>query len=320
MNNKSNICVVGAGRWGMNHVRTLTSMNSLGGVVEFNETQIKMVKTLAPDVPVFKTLEEALEQNFEGYTIATPPSTHHSLAKTIMEASRHVMTEKPLTLTVEEAEDLYKISQVNKVNLMVGHVMLFHPAFMKIKEMIDKGMLGKLQYMYSNRLNMGTLRTEENVFWSFAPHDIALFEWFAGASPTYIQASGSDFITSGVHDTTITSLKYPNHISGHIFVSWLHPFKEHRFVIIGDKGMLCFEDNKDGKPLMFYDKHVEMENNIPIPKNGITRHIEYDSGMPLTQELQYFIDHCNGTPLEKADAASAVETIKVLAQVSEQLT
>lgn len=319
MEYKDKICVAGAGRWGMNHVRTLKNLNCLGGVVEFNEAQIEAVKKVAPGIPIFKTLEEALDHPFNGFTVATPPVTHHSMAKTIMEAGHHVMTEKPLTLTVEDAEDLDQISRVNKVNLMVGHVLLFHPAFMKIKEMLDKGMLGRLQYMYSNRLNMGTLRTEENVFWSFAPHDIALFDWFAGASPTYIQASGSDFITTGVHDTTTTSLKYPDNIAGHIFVSWLHPFKEHRFVIIGDKGMLRFEDNKDGKPLLFYDKQVVMENNMPIPKSGITRHIEYDSGMPLTLELQYFIDHCDGTPLQKADAASAVETIKVLAKVSEQL-
>lgn len=319
MENKNKICVVGAGRWGMNHVRTLKNLDMLGGVVEFNEVQIEMVKNLAPDAQIFKTLEAALEHPFKGYTLATPPITHHALAKTIMEDGNHVMVEKPLTLTVEDAEDLYKISRENKVNLMVGHVLLFHPAFMKIKEMIDKGVLGKLQYMYSNRLNMGTLRTEENVFWSFAPHDIALFEWFAGTAPSNIQASGSDFVTPGVHDTTITFFKYANNISGHIFVSWLHPFKEHRFVIIGDKGMVRFEDSLDGKPLMFYDKQVVMENNQPIPKNGMNRHLEYDSGMPLTLELQYFIDHCDGTPLEKADAASAVETIKVLAQVSEQL-
>jgi len=313
------ICVVGAGRWGMNHVRTLKNLNALGGVVEFNEAQIEIVRELAPDVPIFNTIEEALKHPFKGYTIATPPRTHHSLAKTIMEAGHHVMTEKPLTLAVENAEDLYKISQVNKVNLMVGHVLLFHPAFMKIKEMIDEGMLGKLQYMYSNRLNLGTLRTDENVFWSFAPHDIALFEWFAGGSPTEIRVSGSDFITPGVHDTTTTLLKYANNISGHIYVSWLHPFKEHRFVIIGDKGMVRFEDAQDGKPLLFYDKQVVMKSGIPVPRNGATKQIDYGTDMPLTAELQYFIDHCDGTPLEKANAASAVESIKTLARVSEQL-
>ncbi len=319
MNTETKICVVGAGRWGMNHVRTLKNLDALGGVVEFDEAQIETVKELAPGVFIYTTVEEALEQSFLGFTIVTPPLTHHLLAKTIMEAGHPVMVEKPFTLSVEEAEDLYRISQANKVNLMVGHVLLFHPAFMKIKEMIEEGIIGKLQYMYSNRLNLGTLRTDENVFWSFAPHDIALFEWFAKGSPIDIQASGSDFITPGIHDTTTTSLKYSDNISGHIFVSWLHPFKEHRFVVIGDKGMICFEDSKEGKPLLFYDKQVVMKSGMPVPRDGATKQIKYGSDMPLTAELQYFIDHCDGTALEKANAASAVESIKTLARVSEQL-
>jgi predicted dehydrogenase len=179
----------------------------------------------------------------------------------------------------------WHIAKENNVNLMVGHVLLFHPAFEKIKELIDEGTLGDIQYIYSNRLNLGTIRAEENVFWSFAPHDIALFQWLTSSFPQKITSNGLDIIQNGIHDTTITTLEYPDRLMRHIYVSWLHPFKEHRFVVIGAKGMIRFEDSIKGKPLIFYDKSIAWEQGKPIPKSGNTSRIEYESGMPLTREL-----------------------------------
>ena len=156
---------------------------------------------------------------------------------------------------------------------MVGHLLLFHPAFTKIKQFLDDGYLGKLQYIYSNRLNLGTIRSDENVFWSFAPHDISLFQYFFQNNPIEVVSRGIDILQHGIHDSTITSLKYPNNTMGHIFVSWLHPFKEHRFVIVGSKGMIHFEDSLSNKPLLFYDKSVMFKGDIPIAEIGPTKQI-----------------------------------------------
>jgi len=201
----------------------------------------------------------------------------------------------------------------------VGHVLLFHPAFQKIKQMLTDGTLGKLQYLYSNRINLGTIRTEENVFWSFAPHDIALFQYLTESMPVKVTSRGMDILQDGVHDTTITTLEYPGKTMGHIFVSWLHPFKEHRFVVVGSKGMIRFEDSQEGKPLVYYDKSVSWQEGKPIPRSGAAWFVEYDNTMPLTAELKYFTDHLNGDPITISNGESAVEVMKILEDATENL-
>ena len=151
---------------------------------------------------------------------------------------------------------------------MVGHLLLFHPAFIKIKNIIDEGKIGEIQYIYSNRLNLGSFRNDENVLWSFAPHDISLFNYFFEEFTIQMYFSnGVDILQKGIHDTSITSFKYDGNKMGHIFVSWLHPFKEHRFVIIGSKGMLHFEDAGESKKLIFYKKSVDLNGDLPISKS-----------------------------------------------------
>jgi len=218
-----------------------------------------------------------------------------------------------------DALRLHELSIKHNVNLMVGHVLLFHPAFQKIKDLIEDGTLGDLQYLYSNRLNLGTIRTEENVFWSFAPHDVALFQWLTGSYPEMINSSGMDILQNGIHDTTVTTLEYRQKLMGHIYVSWLHPFKEHRFVVVGSKGMIRFEDSLEGKPLVFYDKSVTWDNGKPIPRSGPTRDVRFEDGMPLTRELQYFVDHLNGESIKISNSEHAIEVMKILETATESL-
>ena len=309
MKNNRKICVVGAGRWGMNHVRTLHELGALGGIVETNSDILRLIQTEFKDIEYFGNLDDAFNYGFRGFTVATPAETHYDIARKIIKNGTHLLVEKPITLNSADAISLHKLAIENKVNLMVGHVLLFHPAFEKIKDLIDGRTLGDIQYIYSNRLNLGTIRTEENVFWSFAPHDIALFQWLTGSSPDEITSHGLDILQNGIHDTTITTLEYPDRLMGHIYVSWLHPFKEHRFVVVGSKGMIRFEDSVEGKPLVFYDKSIEWKEGKPIPKSGNTSRIEYESGMPLTRELQYFIDHLDNDTIDKCTGESAIEVV-----------
>ena len=315
-----NVCVVGAGYWGKNHIRILHELGFLGGIVESNKETLNRFAEQYPDVKGFLSLNEALQdKSFLGFTVATPAKTHYSVAKQAMEAGKHVLVEKPLALEKKHAEKLIHLSEKNNVNLMVGHVLLFHPAIKKIKELINKGKIGKLQYIYSNRLNLGQVRMEENVFWSLAPHDISVFQYFTNSFPTSIHASGSAFLQEGIHDSTLTQLKYPSGVEGHIFVSWLHPFKEHRLVVIGTEAMITFEDSSEGKPLKLYAKKIDMEKGIPEKIDGPVTLIDYEQKMALTEELQYFVSHLDGKKPNIANGQHALEVIKILIIANKQL-
>ena len=315
------VCVIGAGYWGKNHIRTLYELGNLGGIVESNSETLKRFAEQYPDVKGYLSLGDALQDGqFSGFTVATPAETHFPLAKQIMEAGKHVLVEKPLTLQEDHAEELVRLSEENNVNIMVGHVLLFHPAIKKIKGLIDSGKIGKLQYIYSNRLNLGQVRTEENVFWSLAPHDISIFQYFTDAFPEAIHASGSTFLQKGIHDSTLTQFKYPNGVEGHIFVSWLHPFKEHRLVVIGSEAMITFEDSSEGKPLKLYAKKFDMAKGVPEKIDGPVTLIDYEQKMALTEELQYFVDHLEGKKPNIANGNHALEVMKILIEASQQLT
>ena len=191
---KKNICVVGAGYWGKNHIKTLNQLNSLKGVVEINDHSLKNLSKEYPGIQLHDSIEASLQEDYDGFVIATPAITHYEIAKILISAKKPVLIEKPMALSNEEAKELVELSEQHNVNVLVGHVLLFHPAVIKIKSMIKRGDIGNLQYLYSNRLNLGKVRTEENAFWSFAPHDIAIFQYLTGSTPKIINATGSTFL------------------------------------------------------------------------------------------------------------------------------
>lgn len=309
------ICVVGGGHWGQNHIRTMHELGNLGGIVESNPARLKELLEKYP-VKGFNDVEAALKENFDGFTIAVPAPLHFEIAKQIIESGKPVMVEKPLTLSSESSKELVELAKKHNVQLMVGHVLLFHPAIKKIKEVIDAGKIGELYYIYSNRLNLGTVRTEENVFWSFAPHDISVLDYLVGKPSIDIDSKGSRFLQKNVYDYTLTQLSYPNNVQAHIFVSWLHPFKEQRLVVIGSKGMILFEDSSKKKEIKFYNKQIEFEQGIPVKVENPDEIIPYDRKQPLAEELKYFVENMDGT-IEIANGASGYEVVKVLERSQE---
>lgn len=312
------ICVVGSGRWGRNHVRTLDEIGHLAGLVEVDDDRRGQFKEQYPYLEVHPNIDAALVAGFDGYTVATPAHTHYSVARKILEAGNPCLVEKPLALSSAQAKDLKQIATANGQQLMVGHLLLFHPAIQTIKSIIESGKLGKLQYIYSNRINLGTVRTEENILWSFAPHDICIFQHFIGAKPIKVSSHGGAFVQPHIHDTTMTTIEYPDNVMCHNYVSWLHPFKEHRIVVIGSKGMLSFEDSMGEKPLRFYEKGIDFVNGEPTPRDGPTEEIAYEEASPLTEELTYFVENMNGQ-IELADADNAIEVLEILEAASECL-
>lgn len=307
------ICVIGGGRWGQNHIRTLYEMGNLGGIVEANPKRLQELLGKYP-VKGYSDVETALQDSFDGFTIAAPAPLHYEIAKLLLQNGKSVLVEKPMTLSAETSLELVELAKSKGAQLMVGHVLLFHPAIIKIKELIDSGKIGELYYIYSNRLNLGTVRTEENVFWSLAPHDVSIFDYFVGKPAISIKARGQKFLQPNVYDSTLAQLTYPGNVHGHIFASWLHPFKEHRLVVIGSEGMLSFEDSSTDKNIVFHNKRIQFEGGIPAKVEAPDEIIPYEKKMPLTEELSYFVNNLDGK-IEVADGQSGYEVVKVLEEV-----
>lgn len=314
------ICVVGAGRWGKNHIRTLHELGCLGGVAEASGDTRAELAALYPDLKIYADLREAEKAGFDGFTVATPAETHFEIAKFLLEAGHPVLVEKPMAMSSAEARELAQIGSKSGVPAMTGHVLLFHPAIEKIGEFVRSGRIGKLQYLYSNRLNLGTVRKEENILWSFAPHDISIFQTLIGSAPTEVVSRGGAFVQPQVQDSTMTVLTYPDNVVGHIFVSWLHPFKEHRLIVIGSKGMISFEDSSGDRSLKFYEKGIDWIQGEPVKHDGVIESVDYDPTPPLTRELAYFIDLiATGGTATISNADSAIEVLEILERASASL-
>ena len=292
---KEKICVIGGGRWGENHIRTLYEMGNLAAVVEPNENRLQELKEKY-GMTALTSLEEALENSFDGYVVSSSAETHYEIGKRILERGFPCLIEKPMTMNSREAEDLVQTAREHHANFMVAHILLFHPAINKIKELIDEGNVGELYYMYSTRIKFGVVRTEENVFESFAPHDIAILNYFADAPASSMELHRGYFLQKDICDYVLAYLEYENNLKAHIQVSWLHPFKEQRVVVVGSKGMLWFDDAGD-KKVYFTDKHVEWKDGIPECVETDSIAIPYDnSQLPLERELRYFVAHLEEPP------------------------
>ncbi len=319
---KINLAIIGAGRWGFNHVRTAASLlppqNIL--VCDVNNASLEKVKQLNPSLNTTNNIDEIIKlKDINAVIIATPAETHYAIAKVMLENSKNVLVEKPITLQLDEAKELDNISSKAELKLMVGHVILYHPAVVKIKEEIKKNTIGKLQYIYSNRLNLGAIRSEENILWSFAPHDISIIQFLTESYPYEITANGASFIQNKIEDTTLTYLKYPGGINAHIFVSWLNPFKEQRMVVIGEEGMFVFEDTLPEDKLKFYKKGFKNNNGIIEKFDNNYQVVPIENKMPLTEEHIHFYESIINNTQPYTDGKHAVEVLRILVEATKSL-
>lgn len=218
-----------------------------------------------------------------------------------------------MALSISDAEEMQKVALETDRILMVGHLLEYHPAILKLRELIDSGELGKINYIYSNRLNFGKVRTEENALWSFAPHDVAVILRLLGQSPIEVSASGGSYLTQDVADVTVSNLRFSNNCRAHIFVSWLHPYKEQRLVVVGDKKMAIFNDVAAyGEKLQLYPQRVEFDGTLPILKKEDAEFIEHGDTEPLLEECAHFLGCIKTRKTPLTDAQSGIETLKVL--------
>jgi UDP-2-acetamido-3-amino-2,3-dideoxy-glucuronate N-acetyltransferase len=308
---KNKICVIGAGGWGKNHINTLNRLGNLYGIVDKDKNILNNYNNLNEDCNFHSSVEEAILFGYDGYIIATPAETHYPIAKKLLSHSKNILVEKPVCLTSKDAEELYELAKSNHCFIMGGHLLLFHPAFLKIKSLIDSNKIGDVLYMYSNRLNFGKVRSHENAMWSLAPHDISLLLLFCKNFPEKINYNGFELLGRKIEDSSVSSFVFPGKIGAHIFVSWLHPFKEHRFVVIGKKGMLVYEDSSERKEILFYDKTVNHNEMMTLNDEG-SNAIEYDSGYPLDAQLNFFIKSIESKSNNLDNFKLSINVVKIL--------
>ncbi len=308
------IALVGCGYWGKNLCRNFNAIGVLSQVVDATEAGQANARAIAPGVAVSSSFDEVLEDpSIKALALATPAETHADLAVRAMEAGKDVFVEKPMALTLEDAEKMKAVADGNDRVLMVGHLLEYHPAVLKLRQLIDSGELGKINYVYSNRLNFGKVRTEENALWSFAPHDVAVILRLIGDFPQEISATGGSYLTEGLADVTVSNLLFPNDSRAHIFVSWLHPFKEQRLVVIGDNKMAIFNDVAPyGEKLVLYPQTVEFEGDMPILRKEDAQLVEYPDAEPLREECLHFVDSVASRNRPLTDSQSGIDVLKVL--------
>ncbi len=259
------IAVVGCGAWGKNLVRNFKALGALAAV---HDADADSARSNAAEAGVAAlSLDDLLaSDDIDGVVVATPAETHGAMARMALEAGKHTFVEKPLSLDVAEAGRLCDLARGRSLVLMVGHLMQYHPAFLKLDELVRADTLGDLRYIYSTRLNLGRIRREENILWSFAPHDISMILSLAGAMPRTVQATGACYLHDVIADVTTTHLEFANGINAHVFVSWLHPFKEQKLVCVGERAMAVLDDCLEwGEKLKVYDHRIEWRDGHPTP-------------------------------------------------------
>jgi predicted dehydrogenase/acetyltransferase-like isoleucine patch superfamily enzyme len=305
------IAVIGCGHWGKNLVRNFAELGALAAVADANAASAQ-AQASQHHVAV-KTVDEILtDTTITGVVIAAPAAQHAALATQALTAGKHVFVEKPLALTVAEAEQLATLAATKKKTLMVGHLLHYHPVFLKLQKMVQAGEFGALRYVYSNRLNLGKFRTEEDVLWSFAPHDISMILGLTGAAPSEVFAHGAANLTNQIADTVNLQMQFESGVRAHVLVSWLHPTKEQKLVVIGEKLMAVFDDGQPWEQkLALYRHDVEWTDNVPTPVKADVEYTAVAQSEPLKNECQHFLDAITGKPV-RTDAAEGIRVLQVL--------
>ena len=313
------VAVVGCGPWGRNHVRNYAELGALEALADLDPQAARELSDKHGARAL--TLDQVLaDKAIEAVVFATPAALHYEHGRRALEAGKHVLIEKPLAARVEEAVELCALAERLDRRLMVGHILQYHPAFLKLREIVREGRLGRLQYVYSNRLNLGKIRREEDILWSLAPHDVSMILSLLGTEPTSVEAVGGYFLHQSIADVTTTHLGFPGGEQAHIFVSWLHPYKEQRLVVVGSDAMAVFDDGEPWKrKLQLYPHKVAWRDNLPVSSRADPIPIPVEPGEPLKQECLHFLDCVRTGARPRTDGREGLRVLRVLSRASEAL-
>lgn len=311
---QSAVAVIGSGYWGKNLVRNYYELGALKLICDKNETVLAGFKKQYPEVDTCLALHDVLSRkDIDGVVIATPAETHYTLAREALLVNKHVYVEKPLVLDEREGEELISLADERKRVLMVGHLLQYHPAFVRLKELASKGDLGRINYIHSQRLNLGKIRREENILWSFAPHDISMILSLAQEEPEGVLTTGGFYLHKKIADVTTTHLDFPSGLRAHIFVSWLHPFKVQELVVVGDRKMAVFDDTLPwGEKLLLYAHEIKWQDNVPVPAKAEPEKLDIPQAEPLRVECQQFLECMTNGKQPLTDGREGLKVLKIL--------
>ena len=306
--------VIGTGHWGRNLLRNFHALGALDALCDTRPEARGEFAALYPDVRVYSEAGEVMASDaLDAVVIATPAETHGTLVAQALDAGKHVFVEKPLCLDVAEARMLGAAASERGLTLMVGHLLLYHPAFRALAGVVAQGRLGDLRYIYSHRLSLGKIRRHENALWSFAPHDISMILRLVGSLPERVVANGGTYLSPEVADTTLSHMNFAQGVQAHIFVSWLHPYKDHRLVVVGRDAMAEFNDVKTGPDkLLLYPHSVGWEGDVSTVNKATAEPLAYGDAEPLAVECSHFLDCVVRGVSPDSDAAEGTRVLQVL--------
>lgn len=317
---KTTVACIGAGSWGRNLVRNFHELGALAAVCDSNE---ELLANLASQYPGCKTtplLEDILKDNSIGaVAIASPAEMHGRMVREALLAGKDVFVEKPLCLTVHEGRELVALAQNRDRILMAGHLLWYHPAVLRLKDLVENGDLGRIQYIYSNRLNLGKIRREENILWSFAPHDVSVILGLVGEMPDAVHAQAGNYLHQRIADVTVTLLSFPSGVKAHVFVSWLHPFKEQKLIVVGDRKMAVFDDVEKTDKLLLYPHSIDWKNHLPVANKAGAQVVPFEAAEPLRAECMHFLDCVSTRKTPRTDGNEALRVLTVLQACQQQL-
>jgi len=311
---KLRLAQIGSGYWGRNLVRNFASLGVLRAIADVDTVSANALARTY-DIPrVTADYREIVgSDDIDAVAIATPAETHGRIAAACLAAGKHVFVEKPLCLDVAEAGRLSADAAARGLTLMVGHVLLYHPAFVALRAAVAAGRIGRLRYVYSNRLSLGKIRTEENALWSFAPHDISMILALTGGLPERVATHGGAYLSPGIADSTVSYLSFAGGVQAHIFVSWLHPYKDHRMVVIGSDGMIVFDDTAGGPgKLQLYRHVVNVSGPVPTVDKVPGEPLAYEAAEPLARECAHFLDCVTNGATPLSDGREGIGVLRVL--------
>ena len=309
---KKNIAVVGCGHWGKNLVRNFYELGVLASICDSNtEIVEKYYKQYSVQNHSFSEIIN--NPNIKGIVLAVPAKHHAIMAIEAMKHGKYVFVEKPLAMNEDEATLMIKAAKENKVQLMVGHLLQYHPIFKKVKEIVLSGEIGEINYIYSNRLSFGKVRTEEDVIWSFAPHDISMILSLINQEPKFITVHSTAILQDNIADSATIHITFKSGLKSHILVSWLHPYKEQKLVVTGKKAMLVFDDTKTWNEKLSIQRYqVEINQGSPSLNKENLEFIKVIEDEPLKNECKHFIDVVESNIEPLTNENEGLRVLKVL--------
>jgi len=309
---KKNVAVVGMGYWGKNLVRNFSELGALHTICDVDAAVESISGEKYQEANFRADYEQVLaDKEVEGIALATPAVRHYAMARQALEAGKDVFVEKPLAIDVKEGGELVRLAEAGGRILMVGHILRYHPAVIQLKKLLERGVLGEVRYLYSNRLNMGKIRTEENILWSFAPHDISVMLALLDAQPESVSCQGGAYISRDVYDVTTSEFVFPGGIRAHIFVSWLHPIKEQRLVVVGSDKMAVFDGTAENQ-LVIYPHRIEWKGAVPTAIKADAEIVPLASGEPLRAECAQFLTSIEARKSPITDGHEGLRVLQVL--------